>query len=58
MVTINSPCGVVVSHQASASERSLAPGLVMVSRMFRRSLVLLASLSSLVTMRVSLVFCC
>jgi hypothetical protein len=37
MLTINSPWGVVVSHQASARDRNLAPLALTVWRRLRRS---------------------
>ena len=52
-VSINRPCGVVVSAHASPSERNPAPAFAIVSRMFKRSRVDRASRSSRVTSRVS-----
>jgi hypothetical protein len=48
-VIISCPCGVVVSAHASSSERNLAPLRLMLSRMFSRSRVERANLSSRVT---------
>jgi hypothetical protein len=53
IVIINSPCGVVVSAQASASERNLDPAFDTASKTLRRSLVDLASRSRRVTRRMS-----
>ena len=52
-VSINRPCGVVVSAHVSANERNPAPAFAIVSTMLRRSRVDRASLSSRVTSRVS-----
>jgi hypothetical protein len=53
IVIINSPCGVVVSAQLSASDLNLAPAFEIVSRMLRRSRVDRANLSNRVTSRMS-----
>jgi len=52
-VTINRPCGVVVSAQASLSDLKLAPRSEIVASVLSKSLVDRASLSSLHTTRVS-----